>query len=60
MVNINCLILVNNTINILFSVNDPFVRLNPIPGAQDFYYSLLETEGISDLFDVPNVICCQE
>ncbi|KAI4461000.1 transcription factor e2f [Holotrichia oblita] len=40
--------------------SDSFVRLSPLPGAHDFYYSLLETEGINDLFDVPNAIHCQE
>ncbi|GJQ85257.1 E2f2 [Trypoxylus dichotomus] len=40
--------------------SDSFLRLSPLPGAHDFYYSLLETEGISDLFDVASEICCQD
>ncbi|CAH0554590.1 unnamed protein product [Brassicogethes aeneus] len=31
---------------------DPFLRLSPIPLSQDYSFGLLESEGISDLFDV--------
>ncbi|KAJ8912902.1 hypothetical protein NQ315_017232 [Exocentrus adspersus] len=35
--------------------SDPFVRLSPLPLNQDYCFSLLETEGASDLFDITSL-----
>jgi len=33
----------------------PLLRLSPPPGEEDFYFSLEDSEGVCDLFDVPTV-----
>lgn len=36
-------------------VETPFLRLSPLPSSQDYRFALHETEGATDLFDLPSV-----
>ena len=40
------------TINLLFSVFGPLIRLSPPPTEKDYCYNLDNSEGVCDLFDV--------
>lgn len=33
----------------------PLLRLSPPPGEHDYYFNLDDSEGVCDLFDIPNL-----
>lgn len=39
----------------LSSVYAPLLRLSPPPGEHDYYFNLDDSEGVCDLFDIPNL-----
>lgn len=38
----------------IYVTENPFIRLNPLPAQNDYAFSLLESEGATDLFDMCN------
>ena len=37
------------------TVYAPLLRLSPPPGEHDYYFNLDDSEGVCDLFDIPNL-----